>query len=87
MPAILAGRILRQQRNLLIFDTALLVSRVAVLIIGGFYLSAIQTIIAFSVIGAVFNTFLIGFMWNRLNGWKFSDDTMGPGSSTLNELP
>jgi O-antigen/teichoic acid export membrane protein len=87
MPAVLAGRILRQQRNLLIFDTALLVSRVAVLVIGGFYLSAIQTIIAFSVIGAVFNSFLIGFIWNRLRGWKFSDDTMGQGTSASKELP
>jgi len=79
MPAVLAGRILRQQRNLLLFDTALLVSRVAVLVVGGLYFNALQTIILFSVVGALFNALLILFMWRLLKHSSFADEGHGPG--------
>ncbi len=67
LPAALVGRILRQQRNLLLFDLGLLVSRLAVLAIGGRYGSPLQTIIAFSLVGAAFNSLLILFIWRLLN--------------------
>jgi lipopolysaccharide exporter len=66
MPAALAARILRQQRNLLIFDILLLVSRVGVLVLGGLYWNVLQTIVAFSLIGALFNSALILFVWRLL---------------------
>jgi O-antigen/teichoic acid export membrane protein len=71
LPAMLAGRILRQQRNLMLFDLFLLISRLGALVIGGLYLSALQTIVFFSLVGAVFNTFLILFIWVRLRNWTF----------------
>jgi O-antigen/teichoic acid export membrane protein len=86
MPAVLAGRILRQQRNLLVFDTVLLISRIGVLMVGGLWLSPLQTIIGFSLVGAVFNAFLILFIWGRLQHWRFADQAVGsevpPGVSS-----
>ncbi|HLP76331.1 MAG TPA: lipopolysaccharide biosynthesis protein [Candidatus Paceibacterota bacterium] len=67
LPAALVGRILRQQRNLLLFDLGLLVSRIAVLVLGGMFGTALQTIVMFSLVGAVFNSFLIFFIWRLLN--------------------
>ena len=66
LPAILLGRILRRQRTLLLFDLALLICRLAALVLGGMYLSSIHTIAIFSVIGAMFNTFLIVYVWRVL---------------------
>lgn len=67
LPAALIGRILRQQRNLLLFDLALLLSRITVLVLGGIFGTALQTIVGFSVVGAVFNIVLILFIWRVLN--------------------
>jgi len=66
LPAALVGRILRQQRNLLLFDLGLLVSRIAVLIVGGSLWTPLQTIVTFSLVGAAFNIFLILFIWRLL---------------------
>jgi O-antigen/teichoic acid export membrane protein len=66
LPAALIGRILRQQRNLLLFDVGLLGSRLAVLVLGGLCLTPLQTIVAFSLVGAAFNTLLILFIWRLL---------------------
>jgi lipopolysaccharide exporter len=63
LPAALVGRILRQQRNLLLFDLGLLASRITVLVLGGWYLTPLQTVVGFSIIGAVFNVSLILFIW------------------------
>jgi lipopolysaccharide exporter len=63
LPAVLLGRILRQQRKLLLLDLALLISRVTVLMVGGAHLSPMRTIAAFSLVGALFNVLLIGFVW------------------------
>ena len=63
LPAALVGRILRQQRNLLFFDLGLLICRVSVLLVGGIYLTPLQTVVSFSLVGALFNTALILFMW------------------------
>lgn len=66
LPAALVGRILGQQRNLLLFDLGLLASRIAVLVVGGCYWSPLQTVVAFSLVGAAFNSVLILFIWRRL---------------------
>jgi lipopolysaccharide exporter len=66
LPAALVGRILRQQRNLLLFDLGLLASRITVLVLGGWYLSPLQTVVVFSIVGAVFNVSLILFIWRLL---------------------
>ena len=76
LPAALIGRILRQQRNLLLFDVGLLGSRLGVLVLGGLYLTPLQTIVAFSLVGAAFNTFLILFIWRLLCG---GSPRRGPG--------
>ncbi len=66
LPAALVGRILRQQRNLLLFDLGLLLSRLTVLVLGGRYLAPLPTIVTFSIVGAGFNIFLILFIWRLL---------------------
>jgi O-antigen/teichoic acid export membrane protein len=63
VPAMLLARILRKQRELLIFDVVLLGARVAVLGFGGYYLTAAQSIMAFSLLGCLFNTLLILYVW------------------------
>ena len=59
VPSVLIARILRKQRNLLIFSVITLVLRAGSLIFGGYCLSSLNTIILFSVIGAILNIFLI----------------------------
>lgn len=66
LPAALVGRILRQQRNLLLFDLGLLLSRIAVLVAGGCMWSPLQTIVTFSFVGAAFNILLIVFIGRLL---------------------
>jgi len=66
LPAALLGRILGQQRNLLLFDLGLLISRLAVLMLGGQFTTPFQTIVAFSIVGAAFNISLILFIWRVL---------------------
>ena len=79
LPAALVGRILRQQRNLLLFDLVLLASRIAVLVLGGWYLTPIQTVVGFSVVGAAVNVALILFVWRLLaRGTGSSPGTVRP---------
>ncbi|MBP9901254.1 MAG: oligosaccharide flippase family protein [Verrucomicrobia bacterium] len=66
LPAGLLARILRLQRNLLFFDIALLILRMAVLIGGGTFLSPMRTIALFSLVGATFNALLILYVWRVL---------------------
>lgn len=73
LPAALVARILRQQRNLLLFDVGLLASRIAVLILGGVNLTAMHTVVAFSVVGAVFNILLILGVW-RLIAFEYDTE-------------
>ena len=63
VPAVLFARIYRKQRILLIQDTLLLACRCLALIIGGLYLSALGTVIIYSIVGACFNLFIILWMW------------------------
>jgi len=59
LPAILFSRIIRIQRKVFFYDLALLFFRTMTLILGGLYLTALNTIILFSFVGAIMNLFLI----------------------------
>jgi lipopolysaccharide exporter len=59
LPSVLFARILRQQRSLFLYEVALLAVRAAVLVLGGYFLQAIETVVLFSVIGCAMNIFLI----------------------------
>lgn len=59
VPSVLFARILRQQRNMFLFECLVLFTRISVLIIGGVYLSAVNTVMAFSILGLILNTILI----------------------------
>jgi len=63
VPAVLFGQIYRRQRMMLLFDMTLLISRTAVLVLGGLYLTALQSIILFSITGALINASIILAMW------------------------
>jgi hypothetical protein len=59
LPAVLFARLIRIQRSIFIYDLVLLAGRAMALVIGGVYLTASQTILLFSVVGAGMNLFLI----------------------------
>ena len=59
VPASLFTRIMRIQRKMFFYDLALLVARALALILGGIYLSAPQTVLLFSVTGALMNILYI----------------------------
>lgn len=85
LPAALVGRILRQQRSLMLFDLGLLISRVAALVLGGIYLSPLHTIIAFSIVGAVFNAWLILFVWRLLQQLRLGSRVVETGNALRGE--
>ncbi|MGV8073269.1 MAG: lipopolysaccharide biosynthesis protein [Syntrophobacteraceae bacterium] len=66
VPAILFGQIYRKQRKLLMQDVALLVCRAGAIVLGGLYFSALQTVVLYSAVGVVFNTYIILWMWQFL---------------------
>jgi len=59
VPAVLFARIIRIQRTVFFYNIVLLAGRVTVLVIGGLYLTALQSIALFSVLGAMMNVVLI----------------------------
>jgi O-antigen/teichoic acid export membrane protein len=59
LPATLFGRIIRIQRFVFFYDVSLLVARTAALVVGGFFLSAAHTVMAYAIVGAAMNTYLI----------------------------
>ncbi len=59
VPAVLFARIIRMQRTVFFYDLVLLAARISILAVGGLYLTALQTINLFSILGAVMNFFLI----------------------------
>ncbi len=78
VPSVLFARILRQQKKLFLFEVIILISRVSTLGLGGYYLSAMRTVILFSVLGSVLNIMLI--LWvgvllirNEKNAVSISD--------------
>ncbi len=59
LPAVLFGRIIRIQRFVFFYDLGLLAARTAALVLGGLFLTAYQTVMAYALVGAVMNVFLI----------------------------
>jgi lipopolysaccharide exporter len=55
LPCVLFARIIRIQRRMFVFNLLLLAARTAALVLGGCYLSAVQTVMLFSGVGAVMN--------------------------------
>jgi len=67
VPSVLFARILRQQKNLFVFDCFVLLTRTSILAFGGFYWTALTTIIFFSVLGFILNVILIGWIGTLLH--------------------
>ncbi|OGL43430.1 MAG: hypothetical protein A2W05_00360 [Candidatus Schekmanbacteria bacterium RBG_16_38_10] len=59
LPAVLFARFIRIQRTVFLYDLLLLAARMSALVLGGLYLNVFQTIMLFSLVGAVMNVFLI----------------------------
>jgi lipopolysaccharide exporter len=59
MPAVLFARLIRIQRTVFFYDLALLAARVTALVLGGLYLTALNTVMLFAYVGAAMNLFLI----------------------------
>ena len=59
LPAVLFARLIRIQRAVFVYNVVLLLVRVAALVVGGLYLTALQTVAIFSVIGGLMNLVLI----------------------------
>ena len=59
LPAGIFGRLIRIQRRLFFYDVGLLVARGVAMGLGGLYLTASETVFAFSLVGAGMNVFLI----------------------------
>lgn len=63
VPANLALRILRKQRQLFFFDVLLLGARAGALIVGGMWMGPHGTVVTLSVVGCIFNMLLILYGW------------------------
>lgn len=71
LPSILFARIIRMQRQMFFFDVVLLAARALTLILGGMYMTASNTVMAFSLVGALMNIifiFIIGHAIMRKEG-------------------
>jgi O-antigen/teichoic acid export membrane protein len=66
IPAVLFARLIRIQRTLFLYNSVVLAARVVALVIGGMYLTALQSIALFSVLGAALNLLLIGAVGRAL---------------------
>ena len=62
LPAVIFARIIRAQRFVFFYDLIVLAIRTATLLLGGMYLNLTHTVMAFSIIGAFLNLFLISFV-------------------------
>ncbi len=59
VPSVLFARVIRIQRQMFFYDLVLLTTRALVLILGGIYLSSLQTIMLFSLLSALMNIIFI----------------------------
>ena len=59
LPAVLFAPLIRIQRALFFFNSILLAMRVLALVVGGLYLTALQSVALFSLVGALMNVVLI----------------------------
>lgn len=62
LPAVIFSRIIRIQKFVFFYDMVLLATRSAAMILGGLYLKLTQTVMAFAIVGATMNLFLIFFV-------------------------
>jgi len=62
LPSVLFARIIRIQRKLFFFQLIVLIVRSLVLIFGGMYLLALQTVMLFSLVSALMNIIFIGIV-------------------------
>jgi lipopolysaccharide exporter len=86
VPAVLFARIMRLQRRMFIYDQTILVGRAGALILGGLYLSASQTVLLFSLVGAVMNIIyiaLIGSAVMKAEGEVLFRDLLSAGKKGL----
>lgn len=70
IPAVLFARLIRIQKTVFFYDMVLLAARASILVIGGIYFTALQSIALFSLVGAIMNFLLIilvGFSVNNTN--------------------
>jgi lipopolysaccharide exporter len=63
LPSTVFTRIYRKQRSMLLLETTSLILRAGTIIVGGLYLTPLQTIIIFSIVGAAYNGFFIIWIW------------------------
>lgn len=61
-PAILLARVLRCNRAMLVWEVAILLSRAGILTVGGIVFGPAQTIALFSIVGAMMNIAVIGYI-------------------------
>ncbi|MEN6406739.1 MAG: oligosaccharide flippase family protein [Thermoguttaceae bacterium] len=66
VPAVLFGQIYRRQRMLFGVEVVLLVARVLAIVLGGIYGTALQAVILYSIVGVLYNAFLIAWAWTFL---------------------
>ena len=62
LPAVLFARVIRVQQKVFLYEVVLLVARTLVLIIGGMYMSSLQSIMLFSFLGAIMNFIFIAIV-------------------------
>jgi O-antigen/teichoic acid export membrane protein len=85
LPAVLFARLIRIQRTIFFYDLVLLAARFLALVFGGFYLSASQSIMLFSLVGAVMNAILILLVGHAVmkkegnNNWRGIRDFLMEG--------
>jgi O-antigen/teichoic acid export membrane protein len=66
LPAVLFARLIRIQRALFFYNSIVLAVRAVALVLGGLYLTALQSVALFSLVGAVLNLALILFVGHAL---------------------
>lgn len=62
LPSSIFAKIIRWQRQSLFFDVALIIIRALSLVLGGLYLSALHTVVVFSVVSSVMNVVWIALV-------------------------
>lgn len=84
VPAVLFSRVIRIQHKMVVFQVLLLSGRTLSLLLGGLYLTAVQTVVIFSVVGAVVNAGAIAFVGRAV---KRDQDSLAPLGDGLAAVP
>jgi len=74
VPAVLLARLIRVQQAMFMYNALLLTVRALALVLGGLYMSAMNSILLYSAIGAVMNVLLILYVGRQLA----TRDTLAP---------